>query len=575
MSLNIFEKALLEGLTSEESDTLLQSTYKYNVPSSPGSTTQMNPRNFLPVLQGYNPYDEKNPTSKLVPYGYDSSGIIKFDPTKTLYMFSIKSFNTTESISLNDTFFNESIISDDLIFDSNANIYSYKVYSKAWNDYKDNPVNNIDNIVKSIEKNDNFSFFNPLLNSQPTPTYQIDHSNDNNKKTTQTLYTQITPAQPGDRQNNETVNKIEQMYTSHFQNFGYLPKDLTIYPIYIPSMFFQYFLYKENIDGNWHIIYNPVHRQNYFNYWTQNNSPKQIGNNITNMHMINYGNIFKTVVSDGSSYFIDPVCTCVTPLLIKYPKSTNKNVKPNYVGPYIYNPNNPSTDDNLIKDYYNIYNILLGRNKYSYTIPKNIVLERSFYDNAYNNQNISLCYSSCFNNIAPIIDSKEPYTYTFPIISLIYYRNKKDTYTTQDVLPLWGKMSFINYVNGRAYTNNNSNKDNQETYICNKTEIKNQICETIFSGAGSVDVKSSQINIKCGQDGGGAPPVDQDGGKTDQDGGKTGYNNTGVPGSLYSNKNNTIIIIIISSFLGICFIILFGFYIYNKSKNKSINQKII
>ena len=158
MSLNIFEKALLEGLTSEESDTLLQSTYKYNVPSSPGSTTQMNPRNFLPVLQGYNPYDEKNPTSKLVPYGYDSSGIIKFDPTKTLYMFSIKSFNTTESISLNDTFFNESIISDDLIFDSNANIYSYKVYSKAWNDYKDNPVNNIDNIVKSIEKNDNFSF---------------------------------------------------------------------------------------------------------------------------------------------------------------------------------------------------------------------------------------------------------------------------------------------------------------------------------------------------------------------------------------------------------------------------------
>ena len=591
-SLNIFEKALLEGLTSKESDLLISMTYIYNIPSNPPTTpvTQKNPGKFLPVLQGYNPNGGKS-TDRLVPYTYDNKGSNSFNETKTLYMFSIKEFDTTESNFFNNTFLLGDGISDDLIFDSNANIYSYQAYEAAWvTQFPTIPPSiiqqDMDTIVNSIKNNTTyFNYFNTLLNNQPTPVYNIDHSKDS-ISINQTLSTQITPAKPGDR-TKETVNNTEILYNTAFNNFNYLPSDLSVYPIYIPSMFFQYFLYKASASStdNWHIIYNPVHRQHYCDYWmSQNvNTATPTGAETTNMHMINYGNIFKTSNNNGS-YFIDPVCTCVTPLSIVYPNTTI-NTKPSYVGPYINNPNKNPANIN-VSDYYATYTTLSQGNIYNYNPVTNLVLPRSFYNTNNTNKLIEVCKSSCSNNNAAQVDSSEPYTYTRPLIHLTYYRNSSTMSTTtsniyEDILPLWGKMSFINYVNGRSYSTNTGNIANIENSMCNPTTINNLICNTVLSGAGDINItNNASLGTTCGQGGGqtnpsGQPDDGQQGGKTNQSGKTNPSSQQGGGPSTVPSKNNTtiIIIIILLSFLGLGFIFFLFYYIYNKSKNKS-NQKI-
>ena len=580
--LNIFEKALLEGVTSKESDILISMNYIYNIPSSPGATTQMNPGKFLPVLQGYNP-NGGNPTDRLVPLCYDNTGSISFDTTKTLYMFSIKEFDTTESNLFNNTFLLDSGISDDLIFDSNANVYSYQAYEAAWvSQFPNIPASiiqqDMDTIVNSIKNNNNyFNYFNTLLKYQPTPVYNIDHSKDTNS-ISQTLYTQITPAKPGDREN-ETVNNIEIIYEQAFNNFNYLPSDLSVYPIYIPSMFFQYFLYKASASSadNWHIIYNPVHRQHYNDYWMSQNVDPGTPNvsTTTNMHMINYGNIFKTTNNNGS-YFIDPVCTCVTPFLLLYP-NTSLTTKPSYAGPYISHTNPINNPPINISDNYALYTTLSQGNIYNYDPINNVTLPRSFYNSNKANTIIETCKSSCSNNIASQINTLEQYTYTKPLINLTYYRNSNTTSNIiEDMLPLWGKMSFINYVNGRSYSTNTGNAANTENTQCNPTSINITVCSTAVEGAGNINfTNNASLQTLCGGGGGGNPgqPVDGNPGSDSlPNGGNASYiaggpgKVPGGPGKVPSKNNTTIIIIIIIILILVISLFSIGFYIINQSK---------
>ena len=552
LSLNIFEKALLEGLTSKEL-TDVTSQNIYTIPSGPGSLYQMNPGKFLPVLQGYNPRNPNNNNAILVPYVYGEAAD-GFDETKYLYMFSIKDFDKEESYLLSSSFFSNSI-SPDLIFDSNANIYSASIYATSWQNVLNPPSgpgnspgpNMMYDVIQNIKTNTTFSFFNPLLSSQPTSVYEIKKDGGNDQ-----IYQQITATIPSDR-NSETVIGIQKSYTQIFNNFAYLPQDLSNYPIYIPSMFFQYFLYKASENDGWHIIYNPVHRQSYYNFWSQTNyAANTMGSKITDIHMINYGNIFKTTVAKESteSYFIDPVCTCVTPLAIKYP-NTDQNTKPNYVGPYIFGYTDDSSffeDINTNLYYYSLYNFLTNENKYSYDTKYDIVIEKSLYDSDFNMDQLSKCYSSCSNNKQTIIQSPEPYKYSLPIIKLTYYidNNKSQSINT---LPLWGKMSFINYVNSRAYSQNGTSTD--QKFICDISSITQQICEVIFDSASGINITSdAQINNQCIN--GGLPIIPD---------------KPGVPS--HSNNTAIIIIIVLSVLLGLFVIFLLVSY---KSKNKSIKK---
>ena len=540
--LNIIEKALLEGLTSKELSQSPSSSL-YSVATFPNSGIQINPGNFIPALQSFNPYDETSTISNVVPY-YQSSGSSGFDTTKTLYMFSVKQFSATESTNLTNLINAQSLINTTLpsnispygqsmIFDSNGNIYSVDAYYEAWC----NPsspsstlavqksscqscisggISNMDQIVNKIKANTNyFSYFNPLLTKQPTQTYAIDG---NLTKT----YSRITMTSPSDRFN-ETVANIENLYvTTGTNNYQYLPSNLDsngIYPVYIPSMFFQYFLYKESFSSQWHIIYNPIHRNHYLEYWMNANSIANEGSDSTRMynqntkaHMVNYGNIFKTYRgiknSTFQSYFVDPICLCVTPLNIVYEEPTLSTSYPIYVGPYVngsttingttFSSNNLSSN----KDFYSTYTYLNNKqNLYTFPLSKGLTLPESFYQSNTSTTNVPYCWSGCSNNnISPIASwnaadkQQNSYKYSLPVVKLKY---SYDCITFNPItLPLWGLLSFNNYINGRAYSFNGTSI--QPIYICTDLTVENTVCSNILNSSGAINVQNSNLTNMCG-----------------------------------------------------------------------------
>ena len=538
--LNIIEKALLEGLTSKE---LSQSPSSlYSVSTSPNSGIQINPGNFIPALQSFNPYDETSTTSNVVPY-YQSSGSSGFDTSRTLYMFSIKQFSATESTNLTNLINAQSIINTNInsnssnygqsmIFDSNANIYSVDAYYEAWCNPSSQSsslavtntncqscvsggISNMDNIVNTIKSNTNyFSFFNPLLKKQPTHTYCIDG---NPTKT----YSRITMTAPSDRFS-ETVANIESLYllSGQTNNYKYLPSNLEadgIYPVYIPSMFFQYFLYKESFSSPWHIIYNPIHRKHYCEYWMNANSNEgsdssRMSSENTRAHMVNYGNIFKTYRgiknSTFQSYFVDPICLCVTPLNIHYSDDPILSTSyPTYVGPFV---NGSTTIDgttfssntlNSSKDVYSTYTYLNNKqNIYTFPLSQGFGLPESFYQSNTSTTNVPYCWAGCSNNfISPIAsweasdNQQNSYKYSLPVVTLKY---SYDCVTFNPItLPLWGLLSFNNYINGRAYTVDGTNKP---TYICTDLTVENTVCSTIFNSSGGINVQNSNLTNMCG-----------------------------------------------------------------------------
>ena len=541
--LNIIEKALLEGLTSKELSQSPSSSL-YSVATSPNSGIQINPGNFIPALQSFNPYDETSTTSNVVPY-YQSSGSSGFDTTKTLYMFSVKQFSATESTNLTNLINAQSIINTNInsnssnygqsmIFDSNANIYSVDAYYEAWC----NPsspastlavqksscqscisggISNMDQIVNKIKANTNyFSYFNPLLTKQPTQTYAID-GNPTKK------YSRITMTAPSDRFS-ETVANIESIYLkAGTSNYKYLPSNLEadgIYPVYIPSMFFQYFLYKESFSSPWHIIYNPIHRKHYCEYWMNENSTEgsdssRMSSENTRAHMVNYGNIFKTYRgipnSTFQSYFVDPICLCVTPLNINYSDDPILSTSyPTYVGPFV---NGSTTIDgttfssntlNSSKDVYSTYTYLNNKqNLYTFPLSQGFGLPESFYQNNTNTTNVPYCWSGCSNNfISPIpswdatdnINPQISYKYSLPVVTLKY---SYDCVTFNPItLPLWGLLSFNNFINGRAYSFNGTSS--QPIYNCTDLTVENTVCSTILNSSGGINVKNSNLTNMCG-----------------------------------------------------------------------------
>ena len=540
--LNIIEKALLEGLTSKE---LSQSPSAsiYSTVTSTNSGMQINPGNFIPALQSFNPYDETSTTSNVVPY-YQSSGSSGFDTSRTLYMFSIKQFSETESTNLTNLINAQSLINTTLpsnispygqsmIFDSNANIYSVDAYYEAWcnpsspssslavtntncQSCVSGGISNMDNIVNTIKSNTNyFSFFNPLLKKQPTQTYCIDG---NPTKT----YSRITMTAPSDRFS-ETVAMIEYNYiNAGTSNYQYLPSNLEsngIYPVYIPSMFFQYFLYKESFSSPWHIIYNPIHRNHYLEYWMNENSIAKEGSDSTRMysgntkaHMVNYGNIFKTYRgiknSTFQSYFVDPICLCVTPLNIVYPTPTLSTSYPIYVGPYVngsttidgttFSSNNLSSN----KDVYSTYTYLNNKqNLYTFPLSQGFGLPESFYQSNTSTTNVPYCWAGCSNNfISPIAswvasdNQQNSYKYSLPVVTLKY---SYDCKTFNPItLPLWGLLSFNNFINGRAYSFNGTSS--QPIYNCTDLTVENTVCSTILNSSGGINVQNSNLTNMCG-----------------------------------------------------------------------------